>query len=71
MTESGCIGCEDQDWFKAYDFKEFEPQPDGSYKVTMYADGKQASRFIADMSEADTHDQALCHELGIKHIEDL
>ena len=48
---SACIGCDDTEWFKAYDLKEMAPQPDGTVKVTMHADG--SSRIVHSMDLAD------------------
>ena len=62
---SACIGCDDTEWFKAYDLKEMAPQPDGTVKVTMHADGKEASRIVQSMDLADSCDRELCAELGI------
>ena len=62
---SGCIGCDDTEWFQAYDCKEMAPLPDGTVKVTMYVDGKQASRIFKSMALANACDPELCAELGI------
>ena len=60
-----CIGCDDTEWFQAYDGKEMSPQPDGSYKVTMFVDGKSASRIVKSIELANSRDRELCAELGI------
>ena len=65
MTADGCIGCDDSSWFESYDRKEFEPQPDGTYKLTMFVDGKQASVIIQGMHESNKYDEQLCAKLGI------
>lgn len=64
---TGCIGCGDTSWFQAWDKKEFQPQADGTLKVVMTANGRQAYRFAKTKQEARGFERELCKELGIPY----